>query len=133
MAQEVERFLPIHTLLLQQPLIGGQELLQQLECFLLLEKDRDPQSLLPSSTPELIAVDIICIKTSSPAADYGPDRSLGLSARRTRRRRPGSLNSTTDCTETNSDGQPRLAVAWGNGLRGLGADEHREPDREEWY
>ena len=37
--QEVERFLPIHTLLLQQPLIGGQELLQQLECFLLLEKD----------------------------------------------------------------------------------------------
>ena len=37
--QEVERFLPIHTLLLQQPLIGGRELLQQLECFLLLEKD----------------------------------------------------------------------------------------------
>ena len=37
--KEVERFLPIHTLLLQQPLIGGRELLQQLECFLLLEKD----------------------------------------------------------------------------------------------
>ena len=104
LVQEVERFLPIHTLLLQQPLIGGQELLQQLECFLLLEKDRDPQSLLPSSTPELIAVDIICIKASSPA-DYGPDRSLGLSVRRTRQRRPGSLDSTTDCTETNSDGR----------------------------
>ena len=37
--QEVERFLPIHTLLLQWTLSGGQELLQQLECFLLLEKD----------------------------------------------------------------------------------------------
>ena len=72
--------------------------------FLLLEKDRDPQSLLPSATPELIAVDIICIKASSPA-DYGPDRSLGLSVRRTRQRRPGSLDSTTDCTETNSDGR----------------------------
>ena len=34
--------------------------------FLLLEKDRDPQSLLPSATPELIAVDIICIKASYP-------------------------------------------------------------------
>ena len=72
--------------------------------FLLLEKDRDPQSLLPSATPELIAFDIICIKASSPA-DYGPDRSLGLSVRRTRQRRPGSLDSTTDCTETNSDGR----------------------------
>ena len=37
--KEVERFLPIHTLLLQWTLSGGQELLQQLECFLLLEKD----------------------------------------------------------------------------------------------
>ena len=37
--QEAERFLPIHRLLLQQPLSGGQGLLQQLECLLLLEKD----------------------------------------------------------------------------------------------
>ena len=37
--KEVERFLPIHRLLLQQPLSGGQESLQQFECFLLLEKD----------------------------------------------------------------------------------------------
>ena len=34
---------------------------------------------------------------------------------------------------TTAPTEPRLAVAWGNGLRGLGADEHREPDREEWY
>ena len=34
---------------------------------------------------------------------------------------------------TTAPTEPRLAVAWGNGLRGLGADEHREPDREERY
>ena len=34
---------------------------------------------------------------------------------------------------TTAPTESRLAVAWGNGLRGLGADEHREPDREEWY